>query len=462
MSRPNILVFMTDDHGPWAARCCGQPELHTPSLDYIAARGVRMERAFTPSPVCSPARASFWTGRIPSGHGVHDYIYRDAQQHPGIAGQRTLAMRLHDAGYRTGLSGKWHCDPRWVPQPGFDDWHSMAYRTDARFGSQSFNDNGVIIDTHGHQAPFVTQGALRFLSNQDDRPFFLFVGYTDTHSPFSGKPPRLFEHYRRHCTFDAVPDEPFAACHGTPKVLRDTANRRDALAAYFAAVSMIDEQVGRILDELDTRGILDNTLIVYTADHGHNNGHHGIWCKGNATTPQNMLDESVMVPSLLCWPGRIVPGSVRSQPVDHCDLHATLLDAADVAHDEEFIRWSPGRSFLPLIGGADQPWRDWQVCEYGNARMVRTPTGKLIRRFAGPNGRFADQFHDLAEDPRETRNVIGDPRYAGDIAQMDARMADWFARYADPARSGDNIASQPWCNNDQPWSRPPAGQRAES
>ncbi|MCY4526572.1 MAG: sulfatase-like hydrolase/transferase, partial [Anaerolineaceae bacterium] len=130
MTAPNILVIMSDDHAQWAAGCYGNRELHTPALDHLAAGGLRMDNAFTPTPVCSPARASFFTGLLPSQHGIHDWLWyevniRNAEQRaalagqPSLAGQVTLAQRLAQAGYHCGLSGKWHCGGDDGPPPGF-------------------------------------------------------------------------------------------------------------------------------------------------------------------------------------------------------------------------------------------------------------------------------------------------------------------------------------------------------
>lgn len=458
--RPNILIFMTDDHGRWTLPSYGNSEVHAPTLDWLARRGTRMDRAFTPCPVCSPARASFWTGRIPSAHGIHDYIQEPGEStHRGIKGQNTLAQRLHLAGYQTALCGKWHCGNYQFQQPGFDLWFTLAHGTNARFADQPFIEgDGRRIEHHGHQALFTTDRALRFLRERDaSRPFFLFVGYTDTHTPHTGSPERLVSRYRT-ATFRDIPRETPSPAHGHVRLAshEDPDKCRESLAQYCAAVSMIDEQAGRLIDELDSRGELDNTLIVYTSDHGHMNGHHGLHTKGNATIPQNLIDDSVMVPCLWRWPGRVAEGGTCSAMVDHCDLWATLLDAAgcDPRAAAEEDR-SPGVSYLPLITGGTATWRDAQFCEYGNARMIRTDTAKLIRRYPGPNGCFSDEFYDLAADPRERINRIDDPALAPRIAELSARLDAYFARYELPEHSGRDIASQPTCNAWEPWVRIP-------
>src|SRR5690606_27050213 len=152
--------------------------------------------------------------------------------------------------------------------------------------------------------------------------------------------------------FDDIPNEPFSDAHTFTRHARnpDRAVERERLAQYYAAVTMIDQQIGRLLDELASRGTLENTLIVYTSDHGHNCGHHGIWMKGNATLPANFLDESILVPAIFHWPGHVLEGDATREPFDHCDLHATLCDVAGLTPDATL----PGRSYWPRLTGKPQ------------------------------------------------------------------------------------------------------------
>lgn len=455
--RPNIVVFLTDDHGHWATGCSGNSELRTPSLDHLAATGVRMQNAFTTCPVCSPARASVLTGRLPSQHGIHDWLKWDeeGQIHPGIDGQRHIGELLQRAGYYTGLVGKWHCARDATPRPGFDRWFSYQMNQYPHFGEQRFSDQGRPIAEVGHQAALLTDRAVDFIRTRPaDRPFFLFVSLVCTHTPLKDQPERLAAYYR-DCTFADIPEEEPDACHGRawmpwPRA-RDA--HREQLAQYYAAVSYIDEQVGRVLDALDGAGARQNTLLVYSADHGHMNGHHGLISKGNATVPQNFLEESIRVPSLLSWPAALPPATVLGQMIDHCDLFCTLLDVAGAAPEPATARdiHSPGRSFLPLLRGEAAPWRDVQFCEYGNARMIRSAQLKLIRRYPGPNGHFGDELYDLAADPRETANRIADPTYAVRVEELSARLEAHFAEYEVPDRSGRDIAARPRCNPFEPW-----------
>lgn len=463
MSRPNILVFLTDDHGQWASSAYGNSEIQTPVMQWLADTGARMDRAFCPLPVCSPARASFWTGLIPSAHGIHDWIHDGERDDslPTIEGKKTLARFLKDAGYRTGLVGKWHCGSFWHKQDGFDTWFTSAKGTNARFGEQAYYEDETLRSYHGHQETLLTDRAVRFLrengktgDNPAPDPFFLFVGYTNTHTPHSGENEAVVNRYRR-CSFNDIPDVPYNGEHGHPRIApfrRSDPDRREQLAQYYASVHVIDQQMARVVEELENLGQLDNTLIIYTSDHGHMNGHHGLHTKANATIPSNFLDESIHVPLLLRWPGTIPRGTVSGNPVDHCDLFALLLgaaglDAAAIAREVN----SPGRSYLPLLRGQSIQWRDYQVCEYAYSRMVRTESHKLIRRYPNKVTRWPDEFYDLSKDPDENRNVIGDAQYGEVIRRMDSILGEHFSKYAVPAVEGTNMATIRKHNFSDPW-----------
>ena len=451
---PNILVVLTDDHGRWATGCYGNPAVRSPTLDWLARTGVRMDRAFTPSPVCSPARASFFTGQMPSAHGIHDWIEEwdpVGQRHPGLRGQTTLAMRLQRAGYHTGLFGKWHCGHSREPQPGFDRWFSYADSQFPHRGRIAFSDDGRRIEHDGFQSESITREAVNYLKQRlpDERPVFAVVGYVNTHSLYRDQPERLVDRFRGH-DFAEVPQEPVDLPQGKATIpwTGTAEERREKLAQYYAAVTCIDGHVGRLIDAIGAAGQLENTLIVYTADHGNMNGQHGLDSKGNATIPQNFYEESVRVPCLLRWPVVLEGGGVSDVFVDLCDLHATLLDAAGVEP-----AGGPGRSCLPLLRGHGGTWRDAYFGEYGNARCIRTARYKLIQRHPGPAGHWDHELYDLHDDPRETHNLAGSSAHAERIAGLSRRLDQFFAEHADAERSGLRVADLPPCNGGyEPWS----------
>jgi arylsulfatase A-like enzyme len=452
--RPNILLIQTDDHAQWANGCYGNSEIRTPSLDYLAATGVRMANAFTPIPVCSPARACLMTGRLPSQHGMHDFLADgapDVKAVEWLKGEITLAQFLHEAGYVTGHSGKWHQGRPEVRQPGFDYWYSTSMPVSRPSGFDSpwpppADRIGRVYNRHA-----ITDHAVDFMRQRpEDQPFFLFVGYIATHSPWTDHPERLVRHYRTS-TFRDIPDDemyPFGRLNS--EALFPTRNdRREALAQYYASVTEIDEQVGRLLDELDTQQLVENTLVIYTSDHGLNTSHHGLWGKGNATRPYNMLEESIRVPMILNHPGALFGGQVRGEMVTHCDLFETILEHAEVTIEAGLReqRRYPGRSFRAHCrGDAREGWADHVFGEYGDLRMVRTRRHKLILRYPGE-----PELFDLERDPRETENRADDPAYAAIVADLSARIQDYFSRYEDPINSGLRVRELPRHNLDEAW-----------
>jgi arylsulfatase A-like enzyme len=463
---PNILVFLTDDHGQWAQHAYGNSELQTPHLDRLSARGTRMVNAFTPCPVCSPARASFFTGRMPSQHGIHDWLdhLKNSYEHPWLHGQTLLSELLQSAGYHTGLVGKWHCGHDREPQPGFDRWFTYWGTQYPHNGKQSFSDQGKEVTEQGQQSPFFTKQAIDFLESRKkdaasaEKPFFLYVSYVDTHSPHDAAPEELVAMYVK-ATFKDIPNESFAPCHGkvgSGKAVKPEMEHK-RLAEYYGAASAVDREVGQVIAALEAAGELDNTLIVYTGDHGLNTGHHGIWEKGNATTPQNFLDESIRIACTLAWPaGGIATGQTVDSFVNHCDLFATLLDVAGVQLDASTAQKinSPGRSYLPALrGNPIADWRTEQICEYGNARMIRTATHKLILRYPYKDVRYPNELYDLKTDPRETINQFENAAYAPVIETLTKKLDAYFEKYSVPEHDGRHLEDQPPATAASPWLR---------
>lgn len=476
--RPNILVFLTDDHAQWLQQAYGNSEVLTPNMSRIARNGVLMRNAFTTCPVCSPARASFFTGRMPSQHGIHDWIEESKQAYaaPWLEGQTLISELLRDAGYHTGLVGKWHCGFEREPRPGFDHWYSFWVNQYPHMGRQQFSDNGRKVEVEGLQSTLLTDQALAFLKQHasdpatKQRPFFLFVGYTDTHSPHTQMPEETVAHYK-DASFRDIPRESFNTVHGRPliPVTADAAAERARQEQYYAAASTIDREIGRVLEALEASHQLDDTLVVYTGDHGLNAGQHGMWEKGNATIPQNFLEESIRVPCAISWPkGGVVRGLESEREVNHCDLFATLLEAAGATPNSATAAKinSPGRSYLPHLRGeteaalviSDPPQQFTQqlhdgmiFCEYGNARMLRADSYKLILRYPYKGVRFGNELYDLKADPRETQNLIDKPEHAERVAKMIAQIDGFFAHYTVPGHDGLHLEEQPMATPASPW-----------
>jgi len=426
--RMNVLVLFNDDHGQWALPAYGNRELQTPSIDYLAQNGVVFTNAFTPIPVCSPARASFFTGLLPSQHGVHDFIAAadDFHQTDWLAGQDTLGKLLSAAGYDCGFSGKWHLGRDEQVQPGFSDWFALSgdYPIEHK-GAYRYSDQGEIVTLSGYKTHYITDRTISFLRQQNhDKPFFHFTSFYATHSPWSGQPERLVEQYRR-CTFDDIPSKEKVFGGKLINVERESSldvDDNEARAQYYASVSAIDESVGRILDELDGLNSTRPTLVIYTSDHGLCLGHHGVWGKGNATAPQNFIEESIRIPMILSATGVLPAGVKRVEFSDHLDLFQTILAAAGVDRPE---RHYAGKDLIGLMQDTDPNWRNAQYCEYGPARMIRTEQYKYVHRYNNQ----AAELYDLSHPDGELENLLASREYITVAADLAKQLDGFFAKH---------------------------------
>ncbi len=452
---PNILLFLTDDHAQWAMGCAGNSELRTPTFNYLAENGTRFANAFTPTPVCSPARACLLTGRLASQHGLHDYLNSNDPAVNGIRwleNETTLAQLFQAAGYQTGQFGKWHLGQDEHAAAGYDEWFSLGRDYPIPHeGPFRYGVNGRFQTLPGRISHNITEHAVDFLrAREGERPFFMTVGYYATHSPWEGQSERLAASYR-DATFADVPQNetyPFGV-QNLESTNETRHNPREALAQYYAAVTEIDTAVGRLIDELESLGQLENTIIIYTSDHGLNTGHHGIWGKGNGTLPLNMVDESIRVP-LLWYDGRSASANAQAQPartefVDHLDTFHTILEAAGITPpNKNYV----GRSYQRLLNQQIIPeWRAVQFGEYGDVRMLRTSRHKLVYR--APNG--PHELFDLVADPREMNNVIERNDMQPIVKALLGQLESFFAKYEDPAKSGLRVRDLPRHNASEAW-----------
>lgn len=455
--QPNIVFILTDDQGAWAMHCAGNEEIITPSLDRLASRGVRFSHFFCSSPVCSPARASVMTGKMPSAHGVHDWIaggnmdtaaFPEAAGHEHfrmpdqgidyLEGQKTYVEYLAEAGYRCALSGKWHLGNNPCRKQGFSRWFTIGTGGCRYYHGDTF-ENGRFINETQYITDVITNKALEYLEElgQGDAPFYLSVHYTAPHSPWEAQEhkPEYLKLYET-CAFSSVPEEPIHPWQIKTCPIGDTPDkRRENLTGYFAAITAMDAGVGKILDYLDNTGISEDTVVIFTSDNGMNMGHHGVWGKGNGTYPPNMYDSSVKVPFLLYAPFLKDRGIVTERAAGQCDIFPTLLELAGCRYRPE--EQQPGRSLVPFLKGEEgEEEEDIFICdEYGFVRMLRTKKEKLVIRY--PQG--PDAFYDLETDPEERDNRIGDKRYAERIGVMRGQLEEWFAVYCRAPFSGKEL-----------------------
>ncbi|MFO7956298.1 MAG: sulfatase-like hydrolase/transferase [Candidatus Brocadiia bacterium] len=429
--RANVVFILTDDQGPWAAGCYGNPEIRTPNLERLADSGVRFTNFFCTSPVCSPARASLLTGRIPSQHGVHDWIReRNMPPEPAqyIDGSTCYTDVLADAGWTCGLSGKWHLGDSMTPQHGFSHWFALP-RGASRYNDAEMIRDGEVVECPGYLTDVITDDALDFIEQNRDRPFYLSVHYNAPHAPWSGHPEDVVASYD-DCAFKSCPQE---AAHPWIKPhMRQHLGNRDSLKGYFAAVTAMDINVGRLLDRLEELDLREDTLVVFTSDNGFSCGHHGFWGKGNGTLPLNMYENSVKVPFIVSHPARLPQGKVADAMMSQYDFMPTLLDHLGLPPVEE--ESLPGVSFAEVWSGERKEARDEVVVydEYGPVRMIRTHEWKYVHRYPyGPH-----ELYDLTNDPGERENLVREEARRPVIEELRGRLSRWFERYVTPALDG--------------------------
>ena len=426
MKQPNILFIMADDLGHWSLGCEGNADAITPHIDRLATEGMRLRRFYCASPVCSPARASLLTGLMPSAHGVADWIRRGNVDAGGDAAMDYLqgltgyTLHLEQAGYTCGLSGKWHLGDSIRPRQGFSHWYAHTAGGGPYYGAPMVRD-GQCTREPGYLTDAITDDAIQFIQEQagSGRPFYLQVGYTAPHTPWTGgNHPQEYLDLYKDCSFSSCPIENRHPDQLSYPMFEE--DRHAMLSGYFAAVTTMDAGIGRILDTLTQLGIQEDTCVVFTSDNGFNCGHHGIWGKGNGTFPLNVYESSVRVPFIVRWPARVPPGRVDDSLIGAYDWFATVLNLAGI---NSAPTPNISRDFTGILTGQPDPRRQeaFVFDEYGATRMMIAGDYKFIKRYHDGSR----LLFNLTEDPGETRNLMATAPQAL-TASLEARMEAWF------------------------------------
>lgn len=419
--RPNFVFILTDDQAPWTTGVSGNAQARTPHLDRLFREGAYLVNYFTPTPVCSPARASLMTSRYGSELGITDWINPKVEPDVGLdPATVTWPEVLAAAGYTCGLVGKWHLGDldRFHPtKTGFG--YFMGFRGGGTvLTNPTLERDGQPTRFEGFTVDILTDHALEFIRTHKGRPFVLCLHYRDPHAPWLPLPEEDWAPFKDLDPHIPNPDYPKL---DVPKV-------KQKMREYLGSVASMDRNVGRVLRLLEDLDLARNTVVIFTSDNGYNMGHNGIWHKGNGHwiltdpppgTPNvprwqrpNMYDHSLRLPTAVRWPGRIKPGTVITQTVTHLDCYPTILAMAGLPLPEGVtIR---GRNVLPLLeGGASGDWDNDLYAEYSthhqsrtHMRMYRTPQWKLVRDFLNPE---RHELYNLQKDPAETTNLIRDP-----------------------------------------------------
>jgi len=452
--QPNIVLIFTDNQQAATLGCYGNTEIHTPNLDALSQRGVTFDNAFCPNAFCSPCRASVLTGMLPSQHGVHSWIDdRQSEDWPAtwhaLDGMNTLPKALKTRGYATALVGKYHLGQPTNPAEGFDNWVTLEDGHVRSFYSNKIFDNGEVYEQPGHSVDFFTDKGIAFMEEQTakDTPFFLYLPYP---APYGHWPATKDTDENRHtaryadCPMHSIPREGLSKAAVDGFLLRNdessggldfsmlmrAPNDLRTLRNFYSQISMVDDGVGKIVEALDRLGIADDTLLIFTTDHGLSTGEHGFWGHGAATLPSNMHRAAHHIPMIMHQPG-VTQGGLRSKlMVSGMDVFATILDHTGVSVNEGNL---PSRSLMPVITGSDlSHWgADVVFSEQEETRVVRTPKWAYFKRFDKGPVRFEDELYDVEADPTETVNLAGDPAFAEIKASLDQQLTAFFARHVE-------------------------------
>lgn len=453
--RPNVLLIMTDNQSPSLLGAYGNREIHTPNIDRLAAEGMLFERAYATTGVCSPSRAVLLTGLLPSASGVHNGLPSrfPNENYSTIAEFRNLPQTLADAGYRTGLVGKYHLGVHEEPTLGFDYWVTFRGGHTTSFVDAALFDNGKtanVADMDEHLTDFWTRRAVDFIEEvgEKDAPFFLWLSYngpyilppTVNEAPVSRYAAQYVENPPK------MPQEPVhpylrawtkAGDSGAPEddsyvggsfawAAIDALNNKRAITNVAAETTHVDDGIGRVLAALEANGQLDNTLIVFLSDQGSAYGQLGLWGNSSWGIPAPAYNANMQVPLIFRMPPHVSAGQRSDAMINQFDVFPTILDVVGLGSLE--IANSPGTSFAPILRGEGMEWEDAIYFDYLSTRVIQTPRWKYTKRFlASPN-----ELYDMQADPGETRNLIKGPAHAELVSELDERLTAFFKHYASP------------------------------
>lgn len=426
--RPNILLILADDLAAWMLGCYGNQEIRTPNIDTLARTGVRFLHNYVCTPVCSASRATLFTGRVPRQHGIHDFLTAKPIESPpqgqlapppSFKDEIMISDLLAQAGYNCGYVGKWHMGSDESPGHGYKYTYTMAT---GRYQNPVMFLNGRTVEEKGYLTDLTTSRACAFLDDQKaGAPFFLVASYFNPHVPYDGHPQKYYDMYA-NTAFNTIGWEPAA-----PNALREKEMLADPvgnLRKCAASTTALDDQIPILRRKLQERGLLDNTLIVFTGDNGFLLGRHGLWSKGLASDPINMYEEVVQTPMIWSWPGRIPAEHVRPELVSFYDFLPSLCEVAGVAPPSN--RNLCGRSYAqlamnrPLAKG--ERWPSTVFGHFRNTEMARDNRFKLVLRNGGQG---PNELYDSRHDPRERVNQYNEPQYATVRDRLRAALDEW-------------------------------------
>lgn len=430
--RPNVLVIMADEHNASVLGCYGDKIIRTPNLDSLASQGFRFTAAYTNSPLCVPARLAFTSGKYISRVGAwNNSCWLPSDDYPSIA------RLMNSAGYESLLCGKMHYDTTrryGFKEIGFESNQNFKTGRGSRRNpddltpkpgySKRFDQFGVGEGSIIRHDKKVTEGTVQFLSGRKktDKPFFMIAGYIAPHfplvvpeqyvAPYRGKVPMPkllarttetlplnYKHLQIGFDVESVPEDVV----------------RSSRELYYGLTQWLDEEVGKVLTALKQSEVGEDTVVIYTADHGEDLGEHGMWFKNC------MFDHGARVPLIISWPKRWKGGEAREGA---CSLVDVVQTIADLGGTKAPADWN-GASMIAWMNDANTKWRDIAVSEYyahhiaSGFAMIRSGNFKYVYHTPADDKHPAErELYDLKSDPDELHNLASDPQQKDRIARM--------------------------------------------
>ena len=432
--RPNIVFILTDNHGAWTLGCYGNKDIRTPNIDRLASEGMLFRRAMSSNPVCSPTRATYLTGLMPSQHGLHSFLDNKymvgPQAYYTLSEFETLPEILHSEGYVCGLSGKWHLGANMTPQDGFSSWITMVRGSTRNFYDDMIIQDGEIKKTPKYLTDLWTEHAVDFIEQNKDseQPFFLYLAYN---GPYCLGPLLLEPARNRHAKYYAnkdLPSFPRDTVHPWQYNNKAYHNNIVSLRRVAAEVSGVDDGVGTVMDTLQQHGLDEDTIVIFAGDQGWMGGQNGFFGMGDHTRPIAAHDLMMQVPLIVRHPKGTKPGKTDIM-VSNCDLLPSLLDYVGLKERIPTRPKLPGRSFAAALRGEEIDWETAMFYEMESCRSVRTERWKYVAR-RSPDG--PSELYDMENDPHERFNLFGQPELASVQTEMAAKLDAFFDEYADP------------------------------
>ena len=430
--RPNVLLIMADDLNDHLGTY-GHPLVKSPNLDRLAARGVRFDRAYTQFPLCSPSRVSLLTGLRPDTTRVHDLQTDFRQVLPDVV---TLPQMFRRSGYFAARVGKiYHYgNPGQIGTSGLDDpasWEvfvnprgidkdeetQLTNFTPARGLGSALAYYASPAADEEHTDGKVATETIALLEKHKDRPFFIGAGFYRPHCPFIA-PRKYFDRY----PLDRIPAPaaspesraPPAAWFTTPPHWGvSEQGQRESIRAYYASISFLDANIGRVLDALDRLGLTSNTIVVFVSDHGYHLGEQGQWMK------QTLFERSARAPLIVAGPGVSPTGRSTSRVVEFLDVYPTLADLAGVRPPQGLH----GRSLMPLLKNPETKWEHAALTQVRRGPAASSYMGYSVRnekwRYTEwDKGKHGAELYNEADDPHELNNLAADLKHQNVVVEM--------------------------------------------